>query len=150
MRKTTRRFFRYAPLIGLTTLILGGSGDELSASNTSRVLGAVLRFINPNITDSGIEFANLVFRKAGHFSVYALLALLAAFAFLSSSKTTLKRNGLLLASLFVACVSLIDEYSQSFSPSRTGTFYDCLIDMAGGLTALGVIIGARKVLNNKG
>ena len=36
----------------------------------------------------------------------------------------------------VACVALVDEYHQSFLPSRTGTIYDSLLDMAGGATAL--------------
>jgi VanZ family protein len=31
---------------------------------------------------------------------------------------------------------LLDEYHQSFVPSRTASIYDSLIDVVGGLTAL--------------
>jgi VanZ family protein len=41
--------------------------------------------------------------------------------------------------VLVVVYALIDEYHQSFVPSRTGTIYDSLIDMAGGLTALLVV-----------
>jgi VanZ family protein len=30
----------------------------------------------------------------------------------------------------------VDEYHQSFLPSRTGTIYDSLLDMTGGAVAL--------------
>jgi len=34
---------------------------------------------------------------------------------------------------------LLDEYHQSFVPSRTASIFDSLIDMSGGLTALLVV-----------
>jgi VanZ family protein len=36
----------------------------------------------------------------------------------------------------VIAYALIDEYHQTFVPSRSGSVYDSFIDMAGGLTAL--------------
>jgi VanZ family protein len=42
-----------------------------------------------------------------------------------------------LASLaLVVAYALLDEYHQSFVPSRTGSIYDSLIDISGGLVAL--------------
>jgi len=43
----------------------------------------------------------------------------------------------------VVAFALADEYHQSFVPTRTGSFYDSLIDIAGGLTAL-LVIRRRK------
>jgi VanZ family protein len=39
--------------------------------------------------------------------------------------------------------ALLDEYHQSFVPSRTASIYDSLIDMAGGLTVM-IFIRSRK------
>jgi VanZ family protein len=41
--------------------------------------------------------------------------------------------------------ALIDEYHQSFVPSRTASVLDSLIDMAGGITALILVRRKRSV-----
>jgi VanZ family protein len=41
--------------------------------------------------------------------------------------------------------ALIDEYHQSFVPSRTASVFDSLIDMAGGITALILVRRKRSV-----
>ena len=43
----------------------------------------------------------------------------------------------------VVVYALLDEYHQSFVPSRTASIFDSLIDMAGGLTVL-IFIRSRK------
>jgi VanZ family protein len=47
--------------------------------------------------------------------------------------------------LLIMIYALLDEYHQSFVPSRTASIYDSLIDVVGGLTALSIfaIWGAR-------
>jgi len=75
-------------------------------------------------------------RKTAHFTEYAVLALLAARAFRTSSRRGLSRKWWLVSFALVAAVSLLDEYHQSFLPSRTGSVYDSLLDMTGGATAL--------------
>ena len=62
--------------------------------------------------------------------------LLAARAFRTSQGERVRRLWWLAAFALVACVALVDEYHQSFLPSRTGTIYDSLLDMTGGATAL--------------
>jgi len=39
----------------------------------------------------------------------------------------------------IVVYALVDEYHQSFVPSRTASIFDSLIDMAGGLTALLIV-----------
>ncbi len=48
----------------------------------------------------------------------------------------LQRHWFLSALLLVAVFALVDEYHQSFVPSRTASVYDSLIDTSGGLAAL--------------
>lgn len=75
-------------------------------------------------------------RKAGHFTEYAVLAFLARRAFITSSRAFLQRYWFQLALLLVVIYGLLDEFHQSFVPSRTASIYDSAIDVAGGFTVL--------------
>jgi VanZ family protein len=83
-------------------------------------------------------------RKLAHFMEYAVLAFLAARAFRTSSKRFLHTYWFLLSFILVATYALLDEYHQSFVPSRTASTFDSLIDMVGGLTMLLVIWRRQK------
>jgi VanZ family protein len=131
-----RRVWRYAPLFLWLAFIFFASTAEFSASNTSRIIGPLLRWLFPNISEEQLQFAHFMTRKAAHFTEYAVLAWLAARAFITSSAAALKRHWFPVSLLLVIIYSLLDEYHQTFVPSRTGSVYDSLIDMAGGLTAL--------------
>ena len=84
-----------------------------------------------------------VVRKAGHFSEYAIFALLAARAFRNSAREMVSQHWFWVSLLFVVAYSLSDEFHQSFVPSRTASIYDCMIDSLGGLTVL-VLLAIRK------
>ena len=130
------RVWRYAPLVLWMGFIFFASTGEFSAGNTSRIIGPLLRWLFPGISDEKLLLAHLITRKVAHFVEYAILAWLAARAFITSSQPVLRRQWFLLSLLLVVAYSLSDEYHQSFVPSRTGSIYDSFIDMAGGLTAL--------------
>jgi VanZ family protein len=131
-----RRLWRYGPLVAWTCFVLSASSSGFSSPNTSRVVRPLLLWLFPHISEATLESVHFLIRKASHFSEYALLALLAARAFLTSSRATLARRWWLAAFALVACVALVDEYHQSFLPTRTGTIYDSLLDMTGGAVAL--------------
>ncbi len=144
-----RRLWRYSPAVAWACFILFASSASFSASNTSRIIRPLLLWLYPEISEATLAHVHFLVRKAAHFSEYALLALLAARAFLTSSRAALARLWWLAAFAAVACVSLTDEYHQSFVPTRTGTIYDSLLDMAGGATALACLalwlrLGRRK------
>jgi VanZ family protein len=131
-----RRLWRYGPLVAWACFVLFASSSNFSASNTSRVIRPLLLWLFPDISEESLVYAHFLVRKAAHFSEYALLALLAARAFRTSHREKLRRRWWLAAFSLVACVALADEYHQSLLPSRTGTIYDSLLDMAGGAAAL--------------
>jgi VanZ family protein len=112
------------------------STGEFSAMNTSRVVRPMLLWLFPDISEEKIQLAHLLFRKAAHFAEYAVLGFLAARAFAMSSRELLRRNWFLAGMLLIIFQALLDEYHQSFVPSRTASGYDSLIDIAGGLIAL--------------
>ncbi len=145
------RLWRYGPLILWLALIFLASTGALAASNTSRIIGPLLRWLFPHITEMQLLRAHFVTRKLAHFSEYALLALLAARAFIPSTRRWLHRRWLLSALVLVAAYALLDEYHQSFVPSRTASIWDSMIDTAGGTTALIILARwrARRAHRNK-
>ncbi len=130
------RAWRYLPLLVWMALIFFFSTGELSAGNTSRIVRPVLLWLFPEISEERIAFAHFLVRKGAHFTEYAILALLAARAFSTSTRELLRRRWFTSALVLVIFYALSDEFHQTFVPSRTGSIYDSFIDIAGGLTAL--------------
>jgi VanZ family protein len=130
------RLWRYGPVLAWACFVLFASSSNFSASNTSRIIRPLLVWLFPDISEAALAQVHFLVRKAAHFTEYALLALLAARAFRTSSHAALARHWRLASFALVASVALVDEYHQSFVPTRTGTIYDSLLDMAGGATAL--------------
>ena len=123
------------------------STDGFSAENTSRIIGPILYWLFPNTTPETLAVVHYAVRKAAHFCEYAMLGLLSARAFRTSSQLILRRHWFLSALLLIAVFALGDEYHQSFVPSRTASVYDSLIDTCGGLVAL-ILVSRRKVRAN--
>jgi VanZ family protein len=117
-------------------VIFFASTGEFSAANTGLIIRPLLRWLFPHISEERITLVHFLLRKCGHFTGYAILGLLAARAFITSTHSRLRRNWFLVALFLVCLYALSDEYHQSFVPSRTGSIYDSLIDVTGGLTAL--------------
>ena len=130
---------RYLPLILWMAFISFASTGNFSAGNTSRIIGPFVLWLFPNTTPETLLVIHGLTRKLAHFAEYALLGILAARAFRPSPHPVLRERWFLLSLAVVVVYALLDEYHQSFVPSRTGTIYDSLIDMAGGLTALLIV-----------
>ena len=130
------RLSRYVPLILWMAVIFFASTGEFSAANTGLLIGPLLRWLFPNISVERIALVHFLLRKCGHFSGYFLLGLLATRAFITSTHARLRLNWFLAALVLVCLYALSDEYHQSFVPSRTGSIYDSLIDITGGLSAI--------------
>jgi VanZ family protein len=133
--QSKHRFSRYGPLVLWATLIFIGSSNVLSATHTSVILRPVV-WLFPHASEATLAVIHFSIRKAGHLTEYAILALLAARAFHTSSRELLRARWFWVSLLFVVAYSLSDEFHQSFVPSRTASIYDSLIDSLGGLTAL--------------
>src|SRR5437762_1804105 len=141
--RSHHRLARYGPLIIWATLIFIGSGDLLSGPHTSLILVRPLHWLFPHATYATLATLHFGLRKAGHFIEYAILAWLAARAFRTSSRETLRNRWFWISLLLVVVYSLSDEFHQSFVPTRTASIYDSLIDSLGGLTAL-ALLAVRK------
>jgi len=113
---------------------------SFSASETSRFIGPLLRWLFPDAHAESIETAHLAIRKAGHLIEYAILALLALRAFDSSFDRP--RAWLAAASLALAlAVAVVDESRQATSADRTGALSDVALDLTGAASALACAVG---------
>lgn len=135
---------RYLPLVAWLVFISFASSDSFNAGNTSRIIGPLIRWLFPNTSPETLAVIHLITRKAAHFTEYAILAYLAARAFRTSPRRALANRWFLASLALVVAYSLLDEYHQSFVPSRTGSVYDSLIDISGGLAALWIIRRRHK------
>lgn len=135
-RSLRSRITRYGPLLLWMGFISFASTGEFSAENTSRFIRPLVLWLAPGTSAETMALIHLCVRKTAHFVEYAVLAFLAARAFVSSSSASLRGHWASWALLLVVGYALLDEYLQSFIPTRTGSIYDSLIDIAGGLTAL--------------
>jgi VanZ family protein len=131
-----RRLWQYGPLALWILFIWFASTAEFSAENTSAIVRPILLWLFPNLSEARLAAIHFLTRKAAHFSEYAVLAFLARRAFITSANEFLRRYWFQLSLLLVVCYALIDEFHQSFVPSRTASIYDSAIDVAGGLTVL--------------
>jgi VanZ family protein len=130
------RILRYAPLLLWIAVVLFASTGSASMSQTSRFIRPFLEFIFPNSPEETLIVYHAYIRKLAHFTEYAILAFWAARAFSNSSREILQKYWFVSAFLLVVLIASIDETNQSFLASRTGSIYDVLLDVSGGLAMI--------------
>jgi VanZ family protein len=129
----------------------------LSAHNTSRILYPLLHYLF-GLDHQRFEFIHFYIRKGGHVFGYGLLSILLFRAWretlpsLTGARWTLRWSAI--AVFGTAIVASLDEWHQSYIPSRTGTPQDVLLDTYAGIGAqilisLIVTFLSRKTLGTK-
>jgi VanZ family protein len=110
----------------------------LSSSNTSRILYPILHFIFGLDRERFHEW-HFYIRKGGHVVGYAILSVLLFRAWRATLPAMNDTNWTLrwatVALLGTAFVASLDEWHQSFIPSRTGRWEDVVLDTCAGLAA---------------
>jgi len=129
----------YLPLIAWLVFISFASSDNFNAGNTSRIIGPLILWLFPSTSPETLAVVHFITRKIAHFTEYAILGFLAARAFRASPHPAINKRWFWIGLALVVVNALLDEYHQSFVPSRTASIYDSLIDMVGGLTALIIV-----------
>jgi len=112
---------RYGPVVLWAALIFIFSSGLFSGSNTSTIFRPLVHWVFPGISDAVLGLVHGLIRKAGHFVEFAILALLAARAFRTSSRDFLRNHWFAVSLTFVALYALSDEFHQSFVSSRTAS-----------------------------
>ena len=127
---------RYLPLVAWLAFISYASSDSFNASNTSRIIGPLVLWLFPHTSPETMATIHFIMRKVAHFTEYAILAYLAARAFRTSPRSAISRRWCLISLGLIVVYALLDEYHQSFVPSRTASIFDSFIDMSGGIAML--------------
>ena len=131
----------WLPVLIWITVIFGASTDLMSSRRTSRFIGPILRWIYPAVSDTAIRQVQLVGRKGGHVSEYAILAILCYRGVRLTRRITPNQwCGACAGWAFALAVAYAasDEWHQSFVPSREASVHDVIIDATG--AALGLVL----------
>jgi VanZ family protein len=119
------------------------ASGAFSASETSRFITPLIRWLFPDLDARSIATAHFAIRKASHFFEYAILALLALRALRMNFERPLA--WLAAASLALAFASaVVDESRQAASKSRTGAISDVVLDLSGAAAALAIASATRR------
>ncbi|MEO7673570.1 MAG: VanZ family protein [Pyrinomonadaceae bacterium] len=138
------RLIRYAPLILWTGVVLFLSTSQASMAETSRFIRPLIEFFFPSASPETFLLVHAFIRKTAHFVEYAVLALFAARAFSNSSINILRKYWALFSCAIVVLIALIDESNQSLGASRTGSVWDVLLDISGGISAILIFYVIRR------
>jgi VanZ family protein len=131
-------------------LIAIESTSYLSSANTGRILYPILHFLL-HLDPVRFVIWHHYIRKTGHFVGYFMLSLLLFRAWKatlpSTSFWTLRWAGV--AFVMSAFVASMDEWHQTFIPSRTGLLSDVILDSTAALTAQIVIFVFLQVAHSR-
>jgi VanZ family protein len=111
------------------------STDLMSSKNTGSFIYSLLAPFWPTIDPIKFGEFHAVLRKVGHFVGYGILSFLLFRAWRATIKRGVQWTILWAAVSFsmTAVVASLDEWHQTFLPSRTGTYKDVLLDSAAAL-----------------
>jgi VanZ family protein len=129
-------------------LILAESTSFASAENTGHILYPLLHLLF-GVSKAHFPAWHFFIRKAGHFVGYFTLSLLlfrSWRATFPSSTVCWTMQWARISFFMTALVASLDEWHQTYLPSRTGTVHDVLLDSSAALIAqitLFVILRSR-------
>jgi VanZ family protein len=135
-----RTFLKYwLPILIWMAVIFAGSADSGSFRHSSRILGPLLHWLFPHITEEAVNRIVLVARKGAHVTEYGILGLLIWRAlrrpvFRDPRPWSWRIAGW--SVLLVALYAASDEFHQRFVPGREATVHDVVIDTCGASLAL--------------
>jgi len=124
------------PAIVWIGLIALESTDSFSSENTGSILYTLLTRLFGNIDFYKFLVFHHYLRKTGHVVGYGMLSLLLLRGWRATFDYTLLLRAALLSWLGTACVAALDEWHQSYIPSRTGTVWDVALDSVAGVVFL--------------
>ena len=149
------RVLDWLPAALSVAVIVAESTATMSAENTSRWLYPLwVHLFGPIASPHWAEVHHLI-RKIGHFIDYGGVSV----AFLYGWLRTLHRSHgryrpiwLRAAFLAVSCtlmIAILDEYHQSFLPSRTSSPIDVCIDLCGAIAAQLLLLTAVQIASHR-
>ncbi|MBE0426131.1 MAG: VanZ family protein [Nitrospirae bacterium] len=134
--------YYWLPLLAWMLFIFP-TNDSLTADSTFSIIVPVLKWFLPDASQPALETIHGLIRKFSHFLGYGFLAYLLFRAFRGKSRI-FRHKWILYAGLISVGYGLLDEFFQTLITSRTGSFYDWMIDVAGAISVLVIIYHKNK------
>ena len=128
---------RLAPLllvIAWAIVISWASTDYFSAEHTSKYILPALHWLLPHASAETLDRLHFLIRKAAHFAEYFLFGFFLLCAIRGEHRGWRIRWAIV-ALAIAAGYSALDEFHQSFVPSRTASPWDSLLDTSGAAIA---------------
>jgi VanZ family protein len=129
----------WLPVLFWMFIIFSASSDRMSFSHSSRIIGPILHWLFPHMSDQSVHAVVFAVRKAAHVTEYAILALLVWRALRkpnAGNPRLWQWSHAGSALLFVALYATGDEIHQAFVPTRQASVWDVLLDTLGGAFGL--------------
>lgn len=137
-----RKILAWLPTLTWLCVLALFSTDLFSAEHTGHLLAKVLHALFGRISAHRFQQIHFFIRKAAHFGSYGLLGALAFFSWRATlparPRWTLRWSALAL--LLVLVAASLDEFHQSFVPSRGSSVRDVLLDLTGAIFFQAIIV----------
>ncbi len=133
-----RSWFLVAAWVALINIL---SGPDFAGANTQPVIEPKLHAAAPHLSRNEVRTVAKYIRKHAHVAEYAMLAFLLVWALQRQGFPPRKpswRTALAVITI-VLLVASLDEWHQTFVPSRNGRALDVAIDLGGAALALGAL-----------
>jgi VanZ family protein len=128
-----RKLRAWIPTLLWLCVLAAFSTDMFSAEHTGGILLKLVHALFGQISAHQFQEIHFLVRKSAHFCSYGLLGALAFFSWRATlpslQRWTLRWS--LLAVLLAAAAGGLDEFHQSFVPSRGSSIHDVLLDSIG-------------------
>jgi VanZ family protein len=128
---------QWIPALVWIAVIAFESTDSMSAAHTGSMLANVVTRVFGQVDPVLVDTLNHALRKVGHVVGYAILSWLLFRAWRATLPSAMGRGWAFpwarLAFWMSAAIATLDEFHQSFIPSRTGRWQDVVLDGAAAL-----------------
>jgi VanZ family protein len=130
-----RKLLAWIPTLLWLCVLAMFSTDMFSAEHTGSLLARILDTLFPTLSAEHFEQIHFLIRKSAHFCSYGLLGAFSFFSWRATFPAPVRWRFLwaALGLLTAFAGGSMDEFHQSFVPSRTSSFHDVMIDTVGGL-----------------
>ncbi len=148
----------WLPVVLWLVVIAIESTNLMSSAHTGSVLYSLLKTIFGPIDPHRFDVFHHILRKTGHFTGYGILGLLFFRAIqhtvlelqcnISPTRENKRQRVFGWACEAVLCtagVAALDEWHQTFIPSRTGAVHDVVLDTLGAIFILAIIVIANSL-----
>jgi len=130
----THHLKSWLPAVAWAILISWASTDAFSTSHTSLIIIPALHWLFPHASADTLDRLHFFIRETAHFAEYFVFSFLLLRAIRGEHRGWQIRWAI--AALAIAAgYSALDEFHQSFVPSRTASPWDSLLDTTGAATA---------------